>query len=296
MSRKDRIDAFGASILVASSILLGINQVMIKTTNTGIQPVFQAGLRSACAFPIILGFALIMRRRLSLSDGSLLPGIACGFLFTFEFVMLFLALDLTTVARTSVLFYTMPVWVALGAHFLFPGERLSTIRVIGLILCVIGVFVAFSERDITGNDVSLLGDILCLTAAIFWAGVALLVRATRLARSSPEMQLLYQLGVSAIVMLGVAPLFGELVRDLTPQVITLLTLQVLLVVCVGFLTWFWLLKIYPTSDVASFGFLAPLFGVISGWLLLDETISISIILALILVGSGIVLINRKAKA
>lgn len=190
----------------------------------------------------------------------------------------------------------MPFWVALGAHFLLPGEGLSTSRVFGLILCVVGVFVAFSDEDASRNDASLLGDILSLTAAFFWAGVALVVRATPLARSSPEMQLLYQLGVSAVVMLGVAPFFGELVRDLTLEVITLFTLQVSLVVCLGFLTWFWLLKIYPVSDVASFAFLAPLFGVISGWLLLDETISTSIIVALILVGTGIVLINRKSKA
>ncbi|MBS8229074.1 EamA/RhaT family transporter, partial [Vannielia litorea] len=33
-----------------------------------------------------------------------------GLCFSLEFVMLFIALDLTTVARSALMFYTMPVW------------------------------------------------------------------------------------------------------------------------------------------------------------------------------------------
>ena len=56
-----------------------------------------------------------------------------GFLFYFEFVLLFQALDWTTVSRVSLLFYTMPTWLAICAHFVFPNERLSPKRTLGLI-------------------------------------------------------------------------------------------------------------------------------------------------------------------
>ena len=49
MSKKDRIDAFGAALLVGQSMLLGLNQVLIKLVNAGLGPVFQAGLRSMVA-------------------------------------------------------------------------------------------------------------------------------------------------------------------------------------------------------------------------------------------------------
>ena len=39
-----------------------------------------------------------------------------GMLFAGEFMFLFTALDLTTVARASVIFYTMPLWLALIGH------------------------------------------------------------------------------------------------------------------------------------------------------------------------------------
>ncbi len=55
MMTRTSIDKNGAAILVGFSLLLAFNQVVIKVTNSGIQPVFQAGLRSALAiFPLIL--------------------------------------------------------------------------------------------------------------------------------------------------------------------------------------------------------------------------------------------------
>ena len=68
------------------------------------------------------------------------------------------------------------------------------------------------------------------------------------------------------------------------------------VVAVGFNVWFWVLKVYPAGDMASWAFLSPVFGVIFGWLLLGEQMSVTIIGALVLVSVGIVLINRRPKA
>jgi len=105
-------------------------------------PVFQAGLRSACAVVPVFLFAWFMRRRLSLSDGSLWPGLLAGCLFALEFALVFIGLDYTSVARASVLFYTMPIWVAVGAHFLIPGESLTPRRIAGLAFACAGVVVA----------------------------------------------------------------------------------------------------------------------------------------------------------
>lgn len=293
MQRKDRIDAFGASVLVASAAVLGLNQVMIKVVNLGLQPVFQAGLRSLCAILPVLIFALVTRKKLSLRDGTLGPGILIGLFFTAEFTLLFQALDYTSVARASVLFYTMPFWVALGAHVLIPGERLTPLRGLGLVLAFSGAALALSGNEAPATDKALIGDVMCLVAASLWAAIALAVRTTKLARTSPEMQLLYQLVVSMFCLLAIAPLFGPLVRELTSGIVAIFAVQVILVVAIGFLAWFWILSIYPASSVASFSFLAPVFGVLFGWLLLDETITWRIVGALILVGLGIVLVNRR---
>ena len=92
---------------------------------------------------------------------------------------------------------------------------------------------------------------------------------------------------------ALAPLFGEPVRDFTPMIAGMFAFQVIGVACIGFLSWFWILSIYPASNMASFSFLSPVFGVIFGWLILDETIDKTIIIALVLVSLGVILVNRK---
>ncbi|GGA14482.1 DMT family transporter [Neptunicoccus cionae] len=293
MEKKDRVDALGASLLVGVSLLLGLNQVLVKIVAQGMHPALQAGLRSAIAVIPVLALALLFRRKLTIRDGSLNWGVIAGVLFALEFLMLFLAIDYSSVARVSVLFYTMPVWMTLGAHFLIKEERLTRNKIIGLVLAVTGVVVAMWGRE--GGENELLGDIFCIAGAMIWAGVGLVARVTPLNRSVPEMQLLYQLVVSAIVLIPVAFLIGDQVRALEPFHWGVLTFQAVVVVGFGFSTWFWVLSKYPASDMASFGFLAPLFGVLLGWLMLRETITVWIVAALVLVSAGIVLINYKPR-
>ena len=293
MRQKERIDLIGASALIMFTALMGLNQVMIKIVNHGIQPIFQAGLRSIFAFIIVFGYAVLWRKKLSLSDGSLIPGIVCGLLFGFEFILLFVALDYTSIARASIMFYLMPVWVAIGAHYLIPNERITLLRAFGLVLAFLGVVLALGIR--TQGSGHLLGDLMALTGSILWAIINLTARLSNLRKSSPEMQLIYQLAISPLVLIPAALLAGPLIRELEYIHLLLFTFQVIGVVSVGFLVWFWVLSIYPASDMASFGFLAPVFGVILGWLILGEEVGVVIIMALLLVSCGIILINWKPK-
>jgi len=295
VERKTRIDAAGASMLIGISAILGLNQVLVKLVNSGMAPIFQAGMRSAAAILPVLIYALWRKKHLSLRDGSLVPGIVCGVLFAFEFALLFKALEFTSVGRASVLFYTMPVWVALFANFLIPGESLTPRRVLGLLLAVCGVAIALLNNAHPASDNAFVGDLMALLAATGWAAIALTVRTTRLSKSNPEMQLLYQLVVSAPILLLLAMAGGETFREMTPLLWGLFSFQVLGIACATFLLWFWVLSIYPASDMASYAFLTPLFGVLFGWLFLDEKLTANVVLALVLVGAGIYLVNRRRR-
>lgn len=275
------------------NVFLGLNQSVIKLVNEGFSPVFQSGLRSACAILPVLGYALVMRKRLSVIDGSLGLGVLNGLLFSAEFCLLFLALDYTSVARVSLFFYVMPVWVTIGAHFLVPGERMTLLKALGLAVAVTGVALGLGIGSGPAGEQAWIGDLLALGGAFFWASIALLTRTTRLQRCSPEMNLLYQLVVSAVVLFAVAPLFGDTIREPTAAILGMLAFQVIVIVAIGFVVWFWILSIYPVSHMASFSLLAPVFGVFFGWLIFDDRITPLFVVALLLVGSGILLINRS---
>lgn len=291
MKEKRSIDAAGAAGLILFATILAFNQVVIKLTSDGIAPVFQAGLRSGLALVLLSIWIWVRGIPVQFTKFQFKWALVSGAFFAAEFVFLFLALDLTTVSRASILFYSMPLWLGIAGHFLLPGEEMSRIKALGLILAFAGVIIALTDRS--GTSGSLLGDLLALSASVFWAGIALLVRITPLSQVKPELQLGTQLAVSAPVLMLVAPSFGPILRDLGPQHFWLMAYQVVFVASFGFLFWFQLIKIYRASGVASFSFLSPVLAVMFGWFVLGEPANPSIWAALICVAGGLILINRK---
>lgn len=292
MARKDRLDGIGVAGLIGSSVLLGLNQVVVKVVNGGLQPVFFAGLRSVGATLVVLAWVLWRGRGLTPRPGTVPAGLLLGLTFAAEFLCLFLALDHTTVVRSSIIFYSMPVWFALAAHFLLPGERITPLKALGLALAFAGVAWALGHRGGQSGQTSLLGDLLSLGGAVLWAGIALISRGTSLREERAEMQLFWMVSVSGPVLILAAFGFGPFIRDLTLIDIAGLVFQIVAVASFGFIFWLWLLAEYPPSIVASFSFLTPLLGIGFGWLLLGEPVSPQILASGALVALGIVLINR----
>ena len=70
--------------------------------------------------------------------------------------------------------------------------------------------------------------------------------------------------------------------------------QSVVVAFASYLTWFWLLTRYSASRLAVFSFLAPLFGVAFGHLLLGDRVGPAFLAATSLVGAGIALVNVRA--
>ena len=291
MEEKRAIDGFGAAALIGFATLLAFNQVVIKITGGGFAPAFQAGLRSVGAAIVLLIWMKLRGTSLHIPRSAWTWGIISGGLFALEFLCLFTALDHTTVSRSSIIFYTMPVWLALVSHFALPGEKLSGLRILGMVLAVTGVVLALSDRS--NGQASLLGDVLALMASFIWASIPLVVRMTPLVHVPPATQLLFQVAISAPILLLAAPFYGEFLRDPQPIHWAGLAFQAICVASLGFLVWFWLLTIYRASAVASFSFLSPVLAVLFGWLILGERIGPAVFVALVLVAAGIFLINRR---
>lgn len=292
MQRKDRLDAFGGSVLLGVTLLLAFNQVIVKLVNEGLQPVFFAGLRSALAVGFVWAWLAYKRRPPRLSRATLGPGLLMGTVFAAEFLCLFIALDLTTVGRTSVIFYSMPVWFAIMAHFGL-GDRLTPTRIAGLTLAFAGAAWAILSGSQSGEG-SLAGDLFALGGALGWAGTAYIARRPVMRAEGPEMQLFWMVLVSGPLLLLAAPFFGPLIRELELSHIAWLLFQSSVVVAGGFITWLWLLSVYPAPTVASFSFLTPILAIGLGALIFGESVTWSILASAGLVAAGIILINRPA--
>ncbi|MBV8534279.1 MAG: DMT family transporter, partial [Alphaproteobacteria bacterium] len=231
--------------------------------------------------------------RLLARDGSLWAGIVAGLMFAAEFALIYTGLEYTTASRAILFLYTSPFIVAVGVHLLVPGEKLSGLQVVGLVGAFAGVAFAFSGGLALPTNHQLLGDAMELGGAMMWGATTVLIRASRLAHVAPHKTLLYQLAVSALVLPPLSWAVGEPgVFAPTAPVLTAFAIQTVAVASISYLTWFWLIAHYPAGRLASFTFLTPLFGVIAGAVILSERVSNDLVVALVLVGIGIYLVNR----
>jgi drug/metabolite transporter (DMT)-like permease len=282
-----------AALAVLLCASWGFNQVAIKLALPEIPPLIQAAFRSTGAALIVVLWAQLRGVSLLKSPGTLVPGIIAGALFALEFVLIFRGLLFTAATRASVFIYTAPFFVVIGARWFLPGERFDRMQWVGLLLSFAGIVVAFGVPTPGGDPRELLGDIMLLGAGAAWGATTVVIKGTPLAQAPSEEILLYQLIVSAPVLIVLAFLAGERVYGL-PSAIPLgsLLYQTIWVVALTYMAWFALIARYSASRLSVFTFLTPLFGVAAGHFVLGEPLTGGFATAAALVVLGLVLVNR----
>jgi drug/metabolite transporter (DMT)-like permease len=291
--RPRALDVTAIALMVLLCAIWGFTQVTIKLANTGFSPLFQAGLRSAGAALLLWAWSALRGVPLWGRDGSLGHGVVITTLFAAEFVLIYQGLALTTAARAVLFVYTAPFVVAVGAHFLVPGERLRGLKIAGLACAFLGITVAVADALRLPTRAELNGDLLVLGGAVCWGATTVAIKASRHVHLTPNKRLFYQLGGSAVILLPLSVATGE--RGLvapSPGALSALAFQIVVVAFASYLAWFWLLARYPASELSAFTFLTPLFGMAAGGLVLGERIGPALAVAMALVALGLYLVNR----
>jgi len=291
------LDGRAYALLLVCTMLWGLQQVAIKLALPAVSPLTQAAIRSMLATVLLLGWAQMRGIRLFDRDGTLAAGIIAGALFAAEFCFIYSGLAHTTASRMVVFVYLAPVLTALGLALAVPGERLAPLQWAGVLLAFAGLVTAFADGFGAPGRSTLLGDSFGVIAAALWAATTVLVRGSRLSRVSAEKTLLYQLAVSALLLPLAAWAVGEpgVIRVDAIAVGSLL-FQGAVIAFASYLAWFWLLTRYYAGRLAVFSFLAPLFGVAFGVMLLGERLSPTFAVAALMVGAGIGLVNLRRQA
>lgn len=294
--RKPRLDALAITLLVGCCALWGLAQVAAKVALPEVPPLTQAGLRSVGAALCLTLWARWRGITLITRDGTAGPGVLAGLLFAVEFGCIFVGLQTTTASRMAVFLYLSPFVVALGMPFISRQERLTPAQWVGLVLAFGGVVWAFAEgftRPAAG-PLQWLGDLLGIIAAVLWGLTTLVLRASRLSTAPPEQTLWYQLVISGAALCAAGWWQGERwTVDLQPLTWASLAFQTVVVTFASYLVWFWLVRHYPATRVASFTLLTPVFGLLAGATLLGEPLTARLVLALVSVCAGIALVNLR---
>jgi drug/metabolite transporter (DMT)-like permease len=220
-------------------------------------------------------------------------GLVAGLLFAAEFILIFQGLLYTTASRATLFIYLAPFFVVLGARIVLPADRFSAAQWLGLSLSFIGMLIAFGVPTPAMDPRQIVGDVMMVGAALFWAATTLIIKASPLTRVSAEKVMLYQLVVSAPVMTAIALVIGERITHM-PSALAVgsLAYQTVWVVSITFVVWFALIARYSASRLSAFTFLTPLFGVAAGHFVLGEPLTPAFAAAVALVAVGLMLVNR----
>ncbi|MBE9530454.1 MAG: DMT family transporter, partial [Proteobacteria bacterium] len=139
------------------------------------------------------------------------------------------------------------------------------------------------------------GDLIILFAAFLWACNAVYTK--RIIHAfKPFHMVLYP-------MIFSVPFFflegfvwdGAMIAHVDTKVFCALLYQGLVTASFCFVAWITLLQKYGAVALHSFIFIMPVSGVLLGGLVLGEPITVNIIIALLLIVSGILLVNFKQK-
>jgi len=290
------LDAGPITVIVLMCMCWGLNMVAIKFSLPDFPPLVQVAIRISGGFFIVLAWCWYRGIKLLERDGTLVPGLITGVLFGLEFAVIFPAMQFTTATRASLFIYTAPFFVALGARWFLPNEKLVPVQWLGLILCFLGLAAAIGIPQPDVDARVLLGDVMVIIGAAIWGATTLVMKASKLVTVAPEKTLMYQLTVAVPILFALSAALGEHITHAPgPVAVWWLVFQIL-VVGLTFPVWFTLIQRFSATRVSAFTVLTPLFGVAAGCLLLNEPFTLAFAIAVVLVAGGLVLVNRRPRA
>ncbi|WP_051960790.1 EamA family transporter [Devosia riboflavina] len=269
----------------------GFNFVVIKLSVEALPPILAAALRfSAAAFPAIL----FVKPPKAPAWLVIAFGLSFGFAL---YAFLNLSISWGMPAGLSSLVLQTQAFFTMAMAFVLLGERPSRFQVIGAGIAFLGIGVIAFERIEGAGFVPLM---MVLLAAVAWGLANVLTKKAgkvnaiaftvwgSLAAPLPLFALSFATEGSEAILAAFTG-FGWSDAALIAFLAYPATL-------LGGGIWSWLLGRHPASVVAPFTLLVPITGLLSGYLVLGETITAIEIVGGMLVIAGLIVTLRKSKS
>ena len=278
---------------------------MDESTGANLGPATAAWLRYLVAVIAFVAWCWIYRNR---NGPRMLPHdsrswrytVWLGLLGTMAYQLLFMhGMKWTAAGDASLIIPINPVFTVLLAAPML-GQKVTKRMAFGLLLGIVGVgaVVGWSPNTDIPFEHRLLGDTMIVLAALAWATNSNL---TKIALeedgigTTEELVIWYSIvGWIMLTPWMLAEIWGSGIPS--PNTVELGSIAYLGLFSTV-LTYIWFARgidrIGPTAS-ASYVFLVPIFGVLSGWALLDESIGASMLVGFVLIVMGVREVQRES--
>jgi drug/metabolite transporter (DMT)-like permease len=202
----------------------------------------------------------------------------------------------TTVSNTGWIIGTAPVFMAL-LGFVFFKEKLRLINIIGIIVAFFGLLLLIGKGGFTKiNLISNKGDVMVLASSFTWSVYSLVNKKITLSYP-PLMTILYLFIAMAVILIPFNISYEVYNSIIHLSLNAWISLFFLGFICSGvsYVLWAQALIEMETAKVGAFLYFEPFVTVFSAWLILNEHITLVIILSGLIITSGVLLVNTKSK-
>jgi drug/metabolite transporter (DMT)-like permease len=251
---------------------------------------------SVCMIPLVWHFE---GRLQPLRKKQILAVFFSGLTGVFLYNVFFLTgMQTVQAGRASVIVASNPVLIALFAALLFRGERLTLLKIIGVMLSVSGAVYVISR----GNPMEIFagtlgrGELFIFGCVLSWVSYSLIGKVV-MKDILPVSAVTYACLIGAAALLPPAlfeGMAGNLGSYSMPAWLSIVYLG-FFGTCLGFIWYYEGIREIGPSKAGVFINFVPISAVIMSFFLLGETIDASLLIGAALVLSGIYLTNRPSK-
>ena len=269
-------------------LILGVNWPFLAIGLRDISPLWMSALRLLSGTLVVLAVTAIAGRLRAPTREDLPVILSVGWVrLAMVYVLVFTALQSIPPGRSSVLVWTASLW-AVPIAGIFLSERMSLLRWLGLTLGIVGI-VALVEPWTTrwSQPGVAVGHAFLILAAIISAAVSVHIRGHRFVATPLEL-LPWQLLAATVPILALA-LWREGLPAIawTPALVGIVAYQG--IPATGLALWLQVsvLRSLPAVSTNLWLMLVPVVGLISSALIVNEVITIPLLVGLLLIFAGV---------
>lgn len=285
-----------AAIAVAIFInaLWGGNPIAVKIGLEAFPPFWSAFLRFSIGALCIAGWAAATGVRLWPFVHEWKDLMWLSALFGVQIAIMNIGIDMSNGATSAVLISMFPLFAAGLSHFFVPGDRLTVLKMLGLVAAFSGAIVIVLRGDLdalaTGVNA---GDLIVLLSA-FLLACRLVLTANLLRRMETARVVFWQMVIALPAFFAIAGAWETVVLEEVTWAATMgLLYQGIVIAGFGFVVNALLYRRYDPSVIVGFGFVSPVTGVLLGVWLLGDAADTSLLAGTAGIGIGLILLTMR---
>ena len=291
-----RMSSFDWVMLLSLSLIWGGSFFLNAVILTELPTLTLVAARVSLAAVTLWGFAAVTGRFRGLTPAVWAAFAVMGFVNNaIPFTFIVHAQTSISSGLASILNATTPLFTILVAGVFLADERFSVLRLVGVAFGLLGVVLMIGTDALDGIGSSVWAQIFSLGAAVSYGFASVFGRRFRTLGIDPIQVAMGQVTMASLMLWPVAFTL-ERPQDLAmPSATVWGALGMLSVICTAcaYILYFKVLERAGATNISMVTFLVPVSAILLGILFLGETLHISHVMGMLLIGLGLIIIDGR---